>query len=519
MRSRISGKPKSLADKAVAFINALTHTGDYNGVPFKLRPWQEQIVRDIFRTDAKGSRIVRKGFIALPRKQGKTELIAAILLFLLVGLGRKGQHIYSASGSRDQASLIFRAASSMVRNNPTLAKVCLIHDTYKRISYERGESFYEAVSSDAGLKHGLSPSAVLFDELHVLPDRELFDVMTTGFGARREPLTLMITTAGHNRHSICFEQWEYARKVKKGLIDNPQFLPVLFEAGPEDDWKDEETWRKCMPALGDFCSLDFIREEARKAQELPSFENTFRQLYLNQWTAQAVRWLPMDKWKACGESREGKTTPLFKGLPCYGGLDLSSTTDLSALVLTFPLGDEIHTLCKFWAPEEGADIRERRDGVPYREWAKKGLIKLTPGAVVDYSYIREEILELSETYDLRRLFCDPYNATQLCIELQQSGIPVEFIRQGFLSLSAPTKELERLVLSGRLRHYGDEILAWCADNVVVEKDAAGNIKPSKKHSTERIDGIAALVNSIAALKSDDKDRGPSVYENRGILVL
>jgi phage terminase large subunit-like protein len=500
----------------VRFINRLKHTGDYFGQPFRLRPWQEQFTRDLFGTiRPDGLRQYRRAFYALPRKQGKTEQIAAIADGLLFEPGKQGQRIYSASGSRDQASLIFKAAASMIRQDEYLSTLCTIYDSYRRIVVHKTDNVFEALASEAGLRHGLGPSAVLFDELHVLPDRELFNVLTSGFGARREPLTLMITTAGHDRHSLCYEQWDYARKVRDGIIEDPTFLPVLYEAAPEDDWTDEKVWRKCMPALGDYCSIEFIRDECRRAKELPVYENTFRQLYLNQWTAQAVRWLSMDKWRACGGPVDEDA---LRGQPCYAGLDLSTTTDLSALVLAFPASDGGYdVLTHAWVPEEAAEIRERRDKVPYRQWAKQGFLTLTPGPTVDYSYIESFILQTCEQYQVKRLFADPYNATQLCQSLLGQGVPVEFLRQGFMSLSGPTKEFERLVLAGKLRHGDHPVLAWCADNVVVEVDAAGNIKPSKRKSTERIDCVAALVNALGAAMAEREEA--SVYESRGLLVI
>jgi phage terminase large subunit-like protein len=511
----------SPGDRAVKFINRLTHTGDFAGAPFDLRRWQKDIVKRLFGTVRKdGLRQYRKCFLALPRKQGKTELAAAILLYLLLGTGKRGQNLYSASGDRAQASLIFKAAASMVENDVTLSRVCTVYHGYKKIVCEPLDSSYEALSSDAPRKHGLGPSAVLFDEVHVLPNRELHDVLTTGFAARREPLTLYITTAGWDRQSLCYELWDYARKVRDGVIVDPTFLPILYEAAADADWRDEKVWREAMPALGDFCSVEFLREECQKAQELPTCENTFRQLYLNQWTQQAVRWLPMEKWRACdgGTPKHLGDLPLVCG-PCYMGLDLSTTTDLSALAMAFPRDDgSCDVRCRFWAPEEGAKIRERRDRVPYLTWARQGFLTLTPGDVIDYDAIRHEINELAADFEVRKLLLDPYNATQLGGQLQEDGLPVEFLRQGFLSLSAPTKELERLVLAGKLRHGGHPVLTWCADNAVVERDAAGNVKLSKRKSTERIDGVAALVNAIAAATAGG-DGGPSVYETRGLLAV
>lgn len=520
-KAKAASKPAVMGpgDKVVRFINNLTHTGDFSGVPFKLREWQAEMVRKLFGTlRPDGLRQYRKAFWALPRKQGKTELAAGILLYLLLGTGKKGQQLYSASGDRAQAGLIFRAAAAMVRADERLSRVCQVYDGYKRIACDPLDSFYEALSSDAPRKHGLGPSAVLFDEVHVLPNRELHDVLTTGYGARKEPLTLYISTAGFDRQSLCYELWNYAEQVRDGIIDDPTFLPVLYAAGADEDWTDEAVWHRVMPALGDFCSLEFIQDECRKAKELPSYENTFRQLYLNQWTQAATRWLPRDAWDACGFLPVDLAE--VAGLPCWGGLDLSSTTDLAALAMVFRGEDNRYkVVMKFWLPEETAERRERRDRVSYLTWARQGFLTLTPGASIDYEFIRQELLAINHTYDLRKLLCDPWNATQLGQQLVSDGVPIEFFRQGFVSMNGPVKELERLVIAGSIDHGNHPVLNWCADNAVVVKDAAGNQKLSKEKSREKIDGMIALVEAIAGAMDGNSAIERSVYEDRGILLL
>jgi phage terminase large subunit-like protein len=272
-----------LGERAVRFFNNLTHTGDYAGEPFKLRPWQEAPIRQLFGTlRPDGTRQYRTTFWAFPRKQGKTEVVAGGGLYLMMGQGRPNQRIYTAAGDAKQASLIFKAACDMIRADPELEDRTVIYEGYKRIDFPAGDSSLEVLSSVPKSKHGLGPTGVLIDEMHCV-EEELVNVLTTGFGARRDPLTWYITTAGWNRHSICFDEWQYAIQVRDGIVDDPTYLPVIYAADPEDDWREEATWRKAMPALGDFCSIDFIRDECRKAIERPRFENTFRQLYLNQW--------------------------------------------------------------------------------------------------------------------------------------------------------------------------------------------------------------------------------------------
>lgn len=484
-------------EQAVRFINRLTHTGDFSGQPFRLRPWQESIVRQLFGTlKADGSRQYRKMFLAIPRKQGKTELAAAILLYLMLGTGRKGQELYSASGDRAQASLIFRAAAAMVENDPELSRYCKVFHGGKRIDCDPLGSRYEALSSDAPRKHGLGPAAVIFDEVHVLPDRRLHDVLTTGFGARREPLTLYISTAGWDRHSLCWELWNYARRVRDGLVDDPTFLPILYEAAPDADWKSDAVWREVMPALGDFCSLEFIRDECRNAQELPAYENTFKQLFLDLWTEQAKRWISMDAWDAC---RADFTEADFEGRECYGGLDLSSVKDLTALVLPFPneLGG-YDLLPYFWLPGESIAHREKMDRIPYSAWCREGLITKTEGKRIDYDAIRDFVEEKSRMFRILSLGYDPMFAGQIANQLYRdgNGIPIQEVPNNLVHMHPASREFERLVVEGKIRHPGNAVLDWNVSNAAtVERSQM--IMPAKARSTGRIDGVTATVMGLA----------------------
>lgn len=503
------------ANPAVDFINSLLHTGDFVGAPFDLRPWQESIVRRIF--DESGRARYRKVFIALPRKQGKTELTAAILLYLLFGTGKRGQRIFSASGDREQASLIFGAASSMIRQSRSLSECSLVFDGYKRIKIEPLDSTYQALSSDAPRKHGLRPSVVLLDELHVLPNRDLFTALMTAFGATIDPLTIMITTAGFDRTSVCYEQWQYALGVRDGTIDDPSFLPIIYAADPEDDWTSEETWRKAMPALGDFCQLDFVRDECRQAQQLPAYENTFKQLLLNLWTEQATRWLQLAQWDACkGEVDRAA----LRGRPCYGGLDLGVTGDMSAYVLIFPLGNGKWALLpRFWAPKDGKWRQELRNKDRYDLWARQGILALTPGNATDHQQIEDEIVALSEIYPLRKLCADRAYATQLLSRLfNLHGLPVEGISQGPVMMNEPTRRFEELVMGASVVHDGNPILAHNVASAVVRRNSTGLMHLDKEKATERIDGLAATLNAFAA-STDCTDNEASVYESRGIICL
>jgi phage terminase large subunit-like protein len=506
-------------ERAVRFISNLTLVGDYAGQKFSPRPWQAEMTRRLFGTVLPdGRRQFRRMFAGLPRKQAKTTLMAAWGVYLLMGegVGKRGQQSYSASGDRAQAALIHRTMASMIRADKRLSELCIVYDGYKKIVCEPLDNTFEALSSEAGLKHGLSPSVVLFDEVHVLPDRELHDVLTTGFGARKEPLACYITTAGWDRHSLCWELWDYARKVRDGLIVDPTFMSVLYEAGPDDDWTDERVWRRVMPALGDFCSLEFIRDECRRAKESPAYENTFRQLYLNQWTEQAVRWLSLDRWDQCGGQVVADD---LEGQPCYGGLDLSQTRDLTAFSLIFPTPDGLKVLSRVWAPEDGIWRNEGRNAELYREWASRGFLTLTPGEVIDYEFVEQQIVEDAARFDLRKLFADRAMALHLCLRLKDThGIEVEFLPQTPMALNGPTRELERIILNKQLVHGGNPVLRWSVANAAVRKNATGLIQLDKAKSTGRIDPLAATVNAIAALNSQSEKPG-NIYETRGLLTL
>lgn len=506
---------EAAADRAVAFFDkVLTHTkGEWAGQPLKLSDWQANgIIRPLFGWKrADGTRRYRTAYIQIPRKAGKSTLAAGIALYLLLADGEPGAEVYSAAADRDQAAIVFDMAKQMADAAPAVRKRV---QAFKRALTVPGTaSSYKVLSSEAYTKHGLSAHGIVVDEVHALPNRELWDVLTTSTGARRQPLTVAITTAGFDRNSLCYELYDYACKVRDGIIDAPAFLPVIYEAAADDDWKAPATWRKAHPGLGVSVKEEYFEAECMKAQQLPSYENTFRRLLLNQWTEQDVRWMPMHEWDACG-------TPLpdLTGRPCFAGLDLSTTTDITALVLAFPDGPRLHLLPFFWVPKEGITKRARRDRVPYDVWQRDGLIEGTEGNVVDYDVIRKRINELAEKYQIKEIALDRWNATQLSTQLAGDGFDMIAFGQGYASMTAPTKELEKRVLGRELCHGGNPVLRWMASNVSVTNDPAGNIKPDKAKSTERIDGIVAAMMALGrAMVADEVT--PSRYESEGFAFV
>ena len=513
---------KGKADRAVAFIESLKHTkGSYYNQPFILLPWQEAIIRDLFGVVKEdGMRQFKQAIVFTPKKSGKTELAAAIALYLLCADHEQRAEVYGAAADRQMAGLVYAVAADMIRLSPALMKRCKILDSRKRIIFLPTNSFYQVLSSDADRAHGVSAHGVIVDEIHVQKNPDLYNVLTKGSGdARKQPLQFIISTAGDNIHSIGYELFQKAQDLLAGRKTDHTIYPVVYAAGPEDDWRDPATWRKANPSMGVTFPESAIREACESARQNPSEENVFKTLRLNIWVRQAVRWMPMDRWDACGLPVDAEA---LRGRPCYAGLDLSSTQDLTALVLAFPPygDDDRYSILPFaWVPEETIGIRSRRDHVNYDLWQKQGHIIATEGNVVDYKAVEQKILELRERYRIREVAYDRWNSQMLIQHLADEGMTVVPFGQGMASMSPPTKELMRLVLEGKIAHGGHPVLRWCMDNAVVQADAAGNIKLSKAKAAEKIDLAVALVMALdRAVRGGGSDAG-SVYDGRGLLFL
>jgi len=510
------------ADHAVNFIQNLTHTkGKWSGKRFELMGWQEQIIRDVFGTlKPNGYRQFNTAYIEIPKKNGKSELAAAVALLLLCGDYEDGAEIYGCAADRQQATIVFDVAADMVRNSPVLSKYCKVNKSSKRITFLPKSSYYQVLSAEAYSKHGFNVHGVVFDELHAQPDRRLFDVMTKGSGdARTQPLYFLITTAGTDTHSICYEQHQKALDILSGRKNDPTFYPVIYGAADNDDWTSPEVWKRANPSLGDTITIDKVEAACESAKQNPAEENAFRQLRLNQWVKQAVRWMPMDKWDKCISSIDESE---LEGRICYGGLDLSSTTDITAFVLVFPPQDEDDSyviLPYFWIPEEEMERRSRKDHVLYDLWHHQGYLEATEGEVVHYAYIEKFIEKLGERFNIAEIAYDRWGATQMVQDLEGMGFTVVPFGQGFKSMSPPTKELLKLVLEKRIAHTGHPVLHWMMDNVVIRKDPSGNIKADKEKSTEKIDGAVATIMALDRAIRCGNELQESVYETRGFLFL
>ena len=513
---------KAAADYAVNFIECLCHTkGTWARKRFELIDWQEQIIRDLFGIKkANGYRQFNTAYIEIPKKQGKSELAAAVALLLTCGDGEERAEVYGCASDRQQASIVFNVAADMVRMCPALAKRVKILDSQKRLIYLPTNSIYQVLSADVSNKHGFNTHGVVFDELHTQPNRKLHDVMTKGSGdARMQPCFFNITTAGTDTKSICYELHQKAKDIIEGRKIDPTFYPVIYGANEEDDWTDPKVWAKANPSLGITVAIDKVHAACESAKQNPGEENSFRQLRLNQWVKQAVRWMPMDKWDKCSFTVNEDD---LEGRVCYGGLDLSSTTDITALVLVFPPTDEDDKyviLPYFWIPEDNMELRVRRDHVPYDVWERQNHLNTTEGNVVHYGYIEKFIERLGERFNIREIAFDRWGAVQMVQNLEGMGFTVVPFGQGFKDMSPPTKELMKLVLEEKIAHGGHPVLRWMMDNIFIRTDPAGNIKPDKEKSTEKIDGAVATIMALDRAIRCGNDTTASVYNDRGILFI
>ena len=510
------------ADRAVRFIENLKHTkGRWAGKRFWLLPWQEQIIRDVFGiVDVHGNRQFRTAYVEIPKKNGKSELAAAVALYRLYADNEPSAEVYGAAADRQQASIVFDVARQMVDMTPALVKRSKIMAAGKRIVNYSNAGYYQVLSAEVGTKHGLNVSGLVFDELHSQPNRQLYDVLTKGSGdAREQPLYFLITTAGTDRESICYEVHMKALDILQGKKIDPSFYPVVYGLPDDADWNDEANWYKANPSLGYTIKIDRVRDAYKDALENPAEENVFRQLRLDQWVGSSVAWIPEHVYDKGDIPIDIES---LKGRDCYAGLDLSSTSDITAFVMVFPPEAEWENyivLPHFWLPRETLKLRVRRDHVPYDVWEKQGLFHITEGNVVDYNFVRKTINELAAEYHICEIGVDRWNATQLITDLDGDGFTMVPIGMGFKDMSPGMKELYKLLLEGKITHGGNPILRWMAGNVVAEIDAAENIKPSKKKATEKIDGIVALImgldrcirHEMTGSVYDDPDRGLLVF--------
>jgi len=481
------------ANRAVDFIERFcTHVkGDLGGKPFLLEKWQkEDIIRPLFGWKKKdGRRKYRTCYVEIPRKNGKSNLSAAIALYMLFADGEPGAEVISAAGDRAQANIVFSIAQEMVGNNKHLRE----RGKVLRNSIHYKSSFYKSISAEASTKHGFNCHAVIFDELHTQPNRDLWDVLVTSTGARSQPLIIALTTAGHDRNSICFEVHEYARQVKQGTIIDDTFLPVLYHADESDDWRLESTWQKANPGYGSICKKEYFEQESKKAQTIPSYLNTFLRLNLNIWTSAEHAWIPDDIFM-----KGAKDIPFDKLhlMPCFGGLDIASTQDLTAFSMLFRDDDRdcFYLVLHQFVNQEKAESKKLSAGIDYLRWAKEGHITVTPGNVTDFRYVRDHIIEMCAQYDISSIGYDPRFSTYLVSELVENGIDMRPMAQNITMMNGPTKEFEMQMMKGNIIHGGNEVLRWQMASAVVYTDVNENKRVTKeRNEAKKVDGVIASI--------------------------
>ncbi len=493
--------------------------GEHDGQPFVLQPWQQFVLACLFGwKEANGHRRFRTAYVEIGKGNGKSPMAAGIGLYGLLADREAAAEVYSAAVVKDQAKILFRDAENMRDASPLLK--AKIEKHVNNLFVPSSNSFFRPISSEKRGLDGKRVHMALIDEIHEHPSALVVDKMRAGTKGRRQALIFEITNSGYDRNTVCFQHHDYSEKVLSGIVTNDSWfayvcqLDVCKKCGaagkvsPDcekcDQWTDEKVWTKVNPNLGVSIQPKYLREQVLEAQGMPSKENIVKRLNFCMWTEQAVRWMPMDKWDAC----KGHVNPaMLLKAPCFAGLDLANTSDLAALVLVFPQDQGYKVLPFFWVPEETVARRSEKERIPYDIWVREGLIKATDGAVIDYEVIRKDINALADKYSIQEIDLDPWNATQVAAQLSGDGFQVVEIRQGYQTLSAPTKELERLVLAGELEHGGNAVLRWNASNVTTRQDPGGNIKPDKERSTEKIDGVSALINALARAMTEPVSSG------------
>jgi phage terminase large subunit-like protein len=511
---------RQAAEHVLTFFNFLKHSkGEWAGQAFVLEGWQQFILWALFGWKrADGLRRFRAGYIEIPRKNGKSTLVAGVGLYMLTADGEPGAEVYSAATKRDQAKLCWEEAARMAQQAPSLRRMIRHWRASDTLTVEETGSRFMPLGADRDSAEGLNVHCGLIDELHAHRTPGMVEVLETATGARRQPLIVEITTAGYDRTSICWEHHEYSRQVLEGTVVDDTWFSFIAAAEEGEDWTDPLVWARANPNLGVSVKRDDLERKAIKAQHIPIQQNAFKRMHLDMWTQQSDRWIEMPLWDANARP-EAVGLEDLAGEICYGGLDLSSVQDISAWVLVFPVeesDEEVDILARFWCPGARLTDDGNRYAAQYQAWARAGWLTATPGDAIDYQAIKRQVLEDAQRFRLVDLNVDRlFQGYQLSMELADEGIRVFGMGQGFLSMAVPMREFERRMLDRALHHGNNPVLRFMADSVVVAQDAAGNLKPDKANSQARIDGVVALVMALdRAMRREQPKR--SVYEDRGI---
>lgn len=506
---------RKAAMRAINFIEKLKHTkGEWAGRQFRLEPWQHFILWNIFGwRNADGTRRFRYAYIEIARKNGKTALSAGIGLYMLFADGEARPEVYSAATVKDQAKICFADAVAIVKATDLKNYLTPYRNS---IVYELKGGTMKPLSSDYGTHDGLNPSCGIIDEFHAHKDSGMFDVIKSAFGARKQPLMFIITTAGFNKSGACYAYRDNVIKVLRGVNEDDSLFGIIYTHDTKEEWDNPKMWIKSNPNLGVSLSADYLADQVKDAKNRPEAVRNVMTKNVNLWVDAEKTWILDDVWMKC----IGATNPAdLKGCACWGGLDLSNVSDITAYLLLFHENDRFQLLPHFWIPEEKMQEKIKKENINYDKWVTEGYVTATPGNVIDYDFVKADILHITANYDLRTSAYDRWNSSQTIIDLQNEGMECNPFGQGYGSMSAPTKEFEKAVLTGKVEHFGNPVLRWMLSSTVVKTDPAGNIKPDKEKSVQKIDGIVAAIMALGEWMTAQANDESNPYENRGLLTL
>ena len=500
------------AKRAIGFIEKLKHTkGEYAGRNFKLEPWQQFVIWNIFgwkRSD--GSRRFRKAYVEVSRKNGKTTLSSGIGLYMLFGDKEQRAEIYSAATTRQQAKICFDEATAIVRATTLRNRIKVFTNA---LVYEATGSRFAPLSSDYGTLDGLNPSCAIIDEFHAHKSSGVYDVIVSAMGARLQPLLFIITTAGFDKTGPCFQERRTCINILRGIIEDEYTFAAIYTQDSEEEWDVSDMWIKSNPNMDISVRKEYIEERVHAAKNNTSEMVNVKTKNLNMWVDAADVWISDEKWR-CSSFR--KDVDWLKGKSCYGGLDLSNTGDITSFALLFNEDEKYQIITFNWIPKDTMIERFRKENISYPDWERRGYIYATDGNVIDRSFVEKTIVDLSFQYDIKSIAYDRYDANETVIRLTDQGLIMNPFGQGFISMSQPTKMFEELVLTKKLEHFGNPVLRWAVSNVEIRRDPAGNIKPDKGKSRQKIDPVVASIMALGEMMTHRKEEDDP-YESRGLL--
>lgn len=504
---------RKAAQRAISFIERLKHTkGQWAGQRFKLEPWQQFIIWNIFgRKMADGTRRFRYAYVEIARKNGKTALSAGIGLYMLFADGESRPEVYSAATVKDQARICFSDAVEIVKATDLKNYLTPYRNS---IVYELKGGMMKPLSSDYGTHDGLNPSCGIIDEFHAHKDSGMFDVIKSAFGARKQPLMFIITTAGFNKAGACYAYRDNVIKILRGINEDDTLFGIIYTMDSNEEWDNPQMWIKSNPNLGVSLFPNYLEDQVNDAKNRPEAVRNVMTKNVNLWVDAEKTWILDESWMKCVGTTEIED---LRGCECWGGLDLSNVSDITAFVLIFHENDKFQLLPFFWIPEEKMLEKIRKENINYDLWVKAGFVKVTSGNVLDYEFVKADILQITEMYDLQSSAYDRWNSSQTIIDLQNEGMDCNPFGQGYGSMSAPSKEFEKLVLSEKIEHFGNPVLRWMLSSTLIKTDPAGNIKPDKEKSVQKIDGIVASIMALGEWMTAQAEDDNDPYSKRGML--